>query len=155
MHTFLVPILLLLLFASCSEERQTLNRLEGVFETTEFVVVESNTDSVLFIASPTFEFSECDTRSNSDGGQCEVTVTDTDGTTYDYRYQLSTGKGTDYITFRLKDAKENDLTRSLTPNLVFELRNEELKLFTNELSAIRTEIRGSRDYRVSITATKR
>lgn len=159
MRAFIFFFLFILLIASCSEERQILNNIQGVYETTEFVVSDIGTDSVLFTASPTFDFSECTPRSNSDGGQCEVTIVDTDGTTYDYRYQLNAGQGTDYITFYSQEAstedEENDLARSLTPNLVFELRNEELKLFTGELSTIRTEIGGSRDYRVSIVAMKR
>ena len=149
-----------LLVVSCSEERQAFNRIEGVFKTTEFVVIAPGTDSVLFTASPTFQFAECDLRSNRDGGQCEVTIINTDGITYEYRYRLDFAEGTDYITFHpqvpLSSDEENDLTRSLTPKLIFELRNDELKLLSDDsVTGGRDSIRGYHDYKVSITATKR
>lgn len=160
MRTTLYPFILLLLVLSCSEERQALNRIEGVFETNEFVVTTANSDSILFSASPTFQFAECDLRSNRDGGTCEVTIIDTDGTTYDYRYRLDFAKDVDYIGLRpqvpLPSNQETDLTRALTPKLVFELRNNELKLFTNDVGlGGRDSIQGFRDYEVSIVANKR
>lgn len=160
MRTLLYPFFLFLLVVSCSEERQALNRIEGVFETTEFVVIAPSIDSVLFTASPTFQFAECDLRSNRDNGQCEVTIIDTDGTSYDYTYRLDFADGTDYITFRpqvpTSSDEENDLMRSLTPKLIFELRNDELKLSTDDnVIGGRDFIQGFQEYNVSITATKR
>lgn len=160
MRTILYSISLFLLFASCSEERQALNRIEGVFETTEFIVSTTGTDSVLFTASPIFQFADCDLRSNRDGGQCEVTIINTDGKSYDYRYQLDFAEGIDYINFRpqvpFSSDQESDLTRSLTPKLVFELRNDELKLFTSDASlGVRDSVQGFREFEVSIMANKR
>lgn len=160
MRIVIFALLFIVLIASCSEERQAINRIEGVFETTEFIVTAASTDSILFTTSPTFQFAECDLRGNRDGGRCEVTVIDTDGTAYNYRYQLDFAEGKDYISFRpqvpLSSDEENDLIRSLTPKLVFELRKDELKLFTDDnVIGGRDSIRGFRDYEVSITATKR
>ena len=150
----------LLLFTSCSEERRLLNRIEGVFETTEFVVTDDTTGNVLFTALPTLQFPECDTESNGNGGRCEVTIVTTDGTSFNYRYQLTTStQGPDYISFRPTRESitiDNDLTRALTGTLAFELRDKELRMFTNEITAgTRDTIQGSRNYQVSIVANKR
>ena len=160
MRSLLFCLFGLLLFASCSEERQLLNRIEGVFDTTEFIVTDATTGDVLFTASPTFQFVECDPNSNRDGGQCDMTIIDTSGTSYDYRYQLDvSNEGNDFITFQPLpgfSTDQNDLTRALTGQLAVEIRDEELRMYTSdEALGGRSVIQGSRDYRVSITADKR
>ena len=150
----------LLLFTSCSEERRLLNRIEGVFETTEFVVTDDATGNVLFTASPTWQFAECGRRSNSDEGQCLVTITEANGASYSYRYQLSaSNQDTDFISFRISRESadiENDLTRALGGALVIDIRDNELRMFTNDQTrGGRRAIQGIQDYQVSIIATKR
>ena len=159
MRTF--PLLLFIVcISACSEERQALNRIEGIFETTQFNVTTMNTDSVLFTASPTFQFDECTPRTNSDSDLCAVTIINTDGTVYDYKYRLDVGPSTDYISLRPQDGEtwdiDTDLNRSLRNQLVFELDNDELKMYTEEDRVSRGDsIQGYRDYDVSITAVKR
>ena len=152
---------LCLLCLSCSQEQQTLNRLEGVFETTAFVVTTPDSDSVLFAAAPTFQFAECDVRDNRNGQRCAVTVIAEDGTVYDYRYGIETrGNGPEYITLRPSDGVtweiDSDLNRSLRQRLLFELNRDELRLYSDGVVPAQNDsIQGYGEYNVSITATKR
>ncbi|WP_116105610.1 hypothetical protein [Lewinella sp. IMCC34191] len=162
MPQYLYPLLISLLFFACSEERQTLNRIEGVFETTEIIVTAPGTDSVLFTASPTFQFAACDLRDNRDGQRCPVTIIDTDGTTYDYRYGIETARNTpDYINLRPMDGTtweiDTDLNRAIHNRLVFELDEDELRMYSDDVTTTSfvDTIGGYRDYDIVINASKR
>ncbi len=160
MRTISFSLLVLLLGAACSEERQILNRIEGTFETMEFVVTDDTTGNVLFTASPTFQFAECDGDSNGSGGRCEVTIIDSAGVSYNYMYQLTVAdQGPNFINFRLPNLPGNedtDLTRALSGVLTIELRDEELNILTDTDSrVIQDAIQGSKSYQVSIVAIKR
>ncbi|PPK87678.1 hypothetical protein CLV84_0626 [Neolewinella xylanilytica] len=157
MRTILYPILLLLLVASCSKQRQTLNRIEGTFETVEFVVTVSGTDSVLFTASPTFQFGECAPRDT----RCTMTVVDSDSTVYNYRYNYShdPASGMEVIGFNRGDAEtwssDADLSRVLDNVFDFELNKGELRLHLEDYKWMWDSMQGYDLCDISITAVKR
>ncbi|WP_116124336.1 hypothetical protein [Lewinella sp. IMCC34183] len=160
MRTLLLSLFVVFVLSACSEEQQALNRIAGTFETTAFVVTAPATDSVLFRASPTFQFAECDLRDNRNGQRCPVTIVDANGTVYDYQYGIETTRtGPDYIVFRPLTEEtweiDTDLNRSIHTRFVFELDKEVLKMYTNEFALSRDSIAGYREYDVSITAVKR
>ena len=136
MRTLLFPFFGLLLFISCSKERQTLNQIEGTFETVEFVVTASDTDSILFTASPTLHFGECAPRDT----RCLMTVVDSDSTIYMYRFEYNYDpvSGIEQINFNPADAQtagiDSRLGEAMDNVFDFELNNDELRLYSEDRS---------------------
>jgi hypothetical protein len=152
-----LSILSLLLLTACSKERQTLNQIEGTFETVEFVVTASGTDSVLFTASPTLEFDECAPRDT----RCMMSVVDSDGTVYNYRfdYNRDPASGVEQISFNPADGEtfslETELNQAVNNFFDFELNDGELTLYSEDRQWTRDSLQGLNLCDISITAVKR
>lgn len=157
MQPIYLALLLTLLLSACSKERQTLNRIQGTFETIEFIITAPGTDSVLYSATPTFEFGECAPRDT----RCTMTVTDSDSTVYRYRYEynVDVASGIEQIGFTPEDGKTwsigNNLSRVLHNHFDFELDKGELRLVSPDSRWTRDSIKGFDHYDIFITATKR